>query len=237
MRFPFRTVVSVFVVVSTMLLSTSLFAAMIVQKSIIHYQPGDSARQDVEIQNPDKEPLYIQVEVLEVINPGADNEEKRAVANPKDAGFLVTPSRLAIQPGSSKIVRLVNLKALGDKERVFRINLKPVAADIEAEQTGVKILVGYQLLVLISPMSPDAALLSERKGNKLILTNNSNANVLLSRGQQCAVSATETEEGKDCVDLPVKRLYPGNKLELDLKYTTPVEYLFSAGTSNQVVTY
>ena len=65
-------------------------------------------------------PLYVEVVLYEVKNPGEENEERIVVTNPKEAGFLVTPNRLVIPPGSRKLVRFVNMKPL-DKERIFRI--------------------------------------------------------------------------------------------------------------------
>jgi len=212
-------------------------ASMLVQQSILQFRVGDPSRMDVEVKNPDLEPLYVQVEVHEIVKAGEEGEQRVLVTNPKESGFLVTPNRLVIQPGAAKNIRLVNLKALGDKERVFRVTLKPVAADVEAEQTGVKILVGYQLLVLVSPNAPKANLHVKRTGKRLELFNDGNTNVLLSRGKQCQVAATEKTEASNCEELVSKRVYPGNTAVYELKYDTPVEFLYTTGTFNQSVVY
>ena len=228
------------ILITLALISSSCFvsAAMIVERSILYYNPGDPSRQDVTIQNPDAEPLYVQVEVFEVVNPGDENEELKLITNPKESSFLVTPNRLAIPPGAQKMVRFVNLKPLGQTERVFRVNLKPVAEDLEAEQMGVKIIVGYQLLVLISPSEQKIELTGKREGKKLTLTNTGNINVLISRGNQCE-KGVEPKPGTNsgCAELPAARIYPGNKLEVDLPYDTPVEYLVSSNGSNQQSVY
>lgn len=213
-------------------LSNALWASMIVQQSIVYFQPGDSNRQDIKVTNPDAEPLYIQVEIKEIINPGKPDEIIKPVSNPKEAGFLVTPNRLAIQPGSHQSVRLVNLKGLMDTERVFRVALKPVAADVEATETGVKVLIGYELLVLIQPIAPKILVSHVREGNKMTLVNEGNTDVLLSKGEQC-----KDDKKTECTELPVYRLYAGNKAVIDLKYDTPVNYILSSGMSNQAVIY
>ena len=215
-----------------MTFSGMLSAAMIVERTVLHYQPGSPSRQDVEIRNPDEDTLYIQVDIYEVINPGSEDEERRLVTNPRDANFLVTPNRLAIPPGGRKLVRLVNLQELGEKERIFRVSLKPVIEDVESEQTAIKVLVGYQLLVLIQPAQPSPELTASREGNVLTLTNNGNTNILLHRGQQCA----ENDPGV-CVDLPVRRLYPGNVWQIELEMDTPVQFVRTVGTNNQTVVY
>lgn len=221
------------------LLSSQGWAAMIVERSILYYLPGEANRQDVEIRNPDQEPLYVEVEIMEILNPGTDKEEKKMLTNPKESGLLVTPNRLAVQPGAKQMIRVVNLKGAGDKEKVYRINLKPVAADIEAEQTAIKILVGYQLLVLVAPAKPEPKIESVREGKKLILTNKGNVNILLSRGTQCAklLEPKPADAKEECDEMPIRRLYPGNSMEVELKYDTPVNYLFSNGPSNQSVSY
>ena len=212
--------------------SGNLWATMQVDNMIVHFQPGDPSRKEVKVTNPDREPLYIQVELKEVLNPGLPNEVKKPVTNPKEAGLLVTPNKMAIQPGGEQVVRIVNLKGLKDVERIFRLTLKPVAGDIEAEQTGVKILIGYELLVTVQPIAPKFEITPSRNGNKLVLENTGNINVNLSKGTQC-----KDAEKSECVDLPSYRLYAGNKVELDLKYTTPVNYFATTGMNTQVVQY
>jgi Mat/Ecp fimbriae periplasmic chaperone len=232
MAFSFRSVIGVLAMSALLVFSNSLWAAMIVQQSILYFQPGDPSRQDVKITNPDAEPIYIQVEIREVINPGMPNEEIKLVTNPKDAGFLVTPNRLAIQPGSQQSIRLLNMKGLTDSERVFRVALKPVAADVEATETGVKILIGYELLVFIHPIAPKINISHMREGNKLILENIGNVNVLLSKGTQC-----KDDKNTECTELTPQRLYPGSKRIIDLQYTTPVNFVLTSGMSNQAVVY
>ena len=209
-----------------------LHAAMIVERTVLHYAPDGSNRQDVEVRNPDDETLYIQVDIFEVINPGTDEEERREVINPREANFLATPNKMAIPPGGRKLVRLVNLQEPGDKERVFRVNLKPISADVEADQTAIKVLVGYQLLVMIHPAEPEPKLAATRDNGKLKLVNEGNINILMHRGQQCAADKPD-----DCVDLPVKRLYPGNSWELELEKDGPVQFIQSVGTTNQSVVF
>ena len=217
-------------------------SAMQINQAIIDYQPGDTSRKDIEISNPDPEPLYVQVEVKRVVNPGMPDEKTEVVTNPKESGLLVTPSRLAIQPGARKLVRVVNLKPLGDKEKVFRIALTPVPADIEAETTGVKILVGYQILVLMQPMVPTAKVEVTRAEGKLTLTNSGNTNVLFVNGKQCPESdkGAENKENaaQECEAIPAFRLYAGATHEVELKYKgAPIEFLEMTGSSGEMKVY
>lgn len=232
MTFLFRSLSSALITLTLVVFSGNLFASMIVDNTVINFQQGDPSRKDVKIKNPDMEPLYIQVEVKEVINPGSPDEVIKPVVNPKEAGFLVTPNKLVIQPGAEQLLRVVNLKGLKDYDRIFRITLKPVVGDVEAEQTGVKILVGYELLVLIQPFAPKVNVTHVREGNKLILENKGNTNVGLQKGTQC-----KDDTKAECTELPSYRLYAGNRVVVELKYDTPVNYLLTAGMSTQAVEY
>ena len=215
-------------------------AAMVLDKAIVHFGSGAPNRQDVEIRNPDNEPMYIKVEILEVLNPGMENEERRVVSNPKAAKFLVTPSKLVIPPGGRKSVRMLNIGKLpADKDKVFRINLTPVTPDIEAEQMAIKVVVGYQLLVLIQPNTPRIDIQSSREGKKLVLHNAGNTNVLLRSGSNCPapVAPPTKPSNEGCVEMQSQRLYAGNTVEIELTYDTPVEYFMAIGLDNQKAVY
>lgn len=208
-------------------------ASMSVSKAIVHFEPGKSTREDVLVSNSDSKPLYVKVEIIEIENPGSASETRKIVKNPKAARFLVTPNKLVVPPGGRKAVRLVNLAPGGDKERVFRVNLTPVVADEAVEQTSVKILVAYQLLVLMQPASPEAKLVAERKGNKLTVTNTGNSNALLRSGKLCA----NIEDQSSCSELPTKRLYAGNTWELELTGPGTVSYIKAVGLENERVSF
>lgn len=202
-------------------------AAMGVDRSIVHFEPEGSPRADVQVINPDDEPLYVQVEVLEVVYPGTLDEQRLPVADPRTVDFLVTPNRFVVPPKSRKIVRLVNLGGHGEQERVLRVNLKPIPAPMEAATSGIRVLVAHQLLVVVMPERPNRDIVASREGNRLVLENRGNVNVLLRSGRDCASEADiQAGDGKTaCVSIPARRLYPGNSWDVDLAYGGPVEFV------------
>ena len=216
-----------------LLISVSAFASMELNNVIFHFEPGEPSREDVEIFNPSNAPLYVQIEPKEVLEAGSVEEERRLIQDPREAGLLVTPNKLVIPPGATKVVRMVKLGAY-DKERVYRIGAKPIVDGIESETSGLKILVGYEILAIAYPSEADPNLNVRRNGKKLIFENAGNANVLLREGYQCANPNMDKEE---CTALPGKRLYPGNIWELDLPEDLPVRYYQSVGTRHFVETY
>ncbi len=209
------------------------YAAMELNNVIFHFEPGEPARQDVEVFNSGAEPLYVEIQPMVVLAPGEPNEDRSPIQDPRAAGLLVTPNKLIVPPGATKVVRLVNLGSTPE-ERVYRIAAKPVTGGIQAEQSGLKILIGYEVLAIVYPVNPRPQLEVSREGRKLRMRNTGNTNILLREGFQCAAPDQPME---DCAQLPGKRMYPGNAWELDLPLDSEVTYYESVGTRNFVETY
>lgn len=219
-------------------LASSAWGSMVIDRSIIYFDGKSPNRQDVEVSNPDKDVLYVKVEVLEVLNPGTDREQRVVVKNPKKSQFIVTPNKLVVRPGKKKIVRLLNLNKAPQQDRVFRINLKPVTPPLAATETGVKVVVGYQLLAIVQPPQAKPKLSVKRSGQTLTFTNHGRTNVLLRAGRQCPPGVdVNTATDNQCQSLPTKRMYAGNTWSLPLPYNTPVEYFLSIGLNNKKVLY
>ena len=206
-------------------------AQMIVSNAIVHFEPGEPARQDIEVENTGSETMYVEIKPQMVVEPGTINESRKNIVDPREDGLLVTPNKLVVGPGARKRVRFVNLEPNPEDERVYRVTIAPVVSHVEAEQTGIKILIGYEVLVLVQPRKPVAELLAKRDGERVWFENNGNTNVLLREGYQCENKELPREE---CDALRGKRLYPGNSWELDLPRDRPVEYFVSVGTKNSV---
>jgi P pilus assembly chaperone PapD len=216
---------------------TNVSANMVLSEAILHFEPGKPLRKDIEVENVGDETLYIQIDPQVVRNPGTDEESRDAYTDPRDAGLLVTPNKLIIPPKSRKLVRFVVLKPASDKEdSVYRVTFKPISnPDVPKDgQIGVKVVIAYQVLVLVQPSNPEPKLVAKRNGNKLLFINNGNTNVLLREGRQCPNKSSAEDE---CQTLPGQRIYAGNKWSVDLPSNKPVEYYLSIGTKNSVETY
>lgn len=215
-------------------LSFQASANMLVSNSIVHFGPDQPGREDVEIENPTSEPMYIKVAPSIVHNPGTEQETRELITNPKEAGLLVSPNKLVIPPGGRKLVRFVNLRPNAQSEHVYRVAITPVVNRVDAEVTGVKILIGYEVLVLTQPVNAQPGLVAKRAGNTLHFHNEGNTNVLLREGYQCPF---ETADKEECEPLTGKRIYPGNNWSVDLPLDRPVEYYLAVGRKNSVAVY
>jgi len=213
-------------------------ANMVLSNAIVHFDERSPSRQDVEITNVGDEPLYVKIEPHMVVNPGTDSEERVAIKNPREHGLLVTPNRMVLAPGTAKSMRIVKLPFPADpqqtKERIYRISARPVVGDVTSNQSGVKVLIGYEVLAIVYPADPAPNLVVKRDGLKLTAQNQGNTNVLLQEGFQCETPEQPLEE---CAPVRGKRMYPGLTWSVDLEHDLPVRFFQSVGTRNYVETY
>jgi len=207
----------------------------VLSEAIVHFEPGKPLRKDIEVENPGAENLYIEITPAVVSEPGTTNEQRESITDPRESGLLVTPSKLVIPPGGRKLVRLVSLEPLGKEERVYRVTFKPVVGDVESEHIGIKVLIGYEVLVLMQPAIPDPNLVTQRNGKTLSFENKGNTNVLLREGKQCPDGVARDSE--KCTSVRGKRLYPGNSWSVDLPYSKAIDYQMSVGTKNSIKTF
>lgn len=213
------------------LFPTASLADMILNNSIIHFEPGKPSRQDIMVENSADEPLYIKVTPYSILNPGTEQQNREKIINPKESGLLVSPNKLVVPPGGRKLIRFVNLNPRGDKESVYRVTIEPVTGELVGKETGLKLLIGYEVLVLAQPVKLNPRLVAKRAGKTLSLSNQGNTNIYLMQGKQCPGENTAAE---DCTTLRDKRLYPGNKWTVSLPHDGPLQYQLAIGTKNSL---
>lgn len=193
-------------------------AELVVSQLIVELKPAGPRTADIEIFNNGEERSYAVVEPREIIKPGTSGEERVAIADPAKLGLLASPARMILEPSQRRTLRIAAIGAPGERERTYRVTVKPVAGDVAGSESGLKLMIGYDLLVLVRPQVVRNALRSERSGSKLTFTNDGNASVELAEGKQCDPG------GKTCQALPAKRLYAGASWEQKLPRPAGGEY-------------
>jgi len=188
---------------------------------VVDLQPGKHDRQDVEVANSGPDLAYVEVDPREIVGAGTAAEASRTDPDPEKLGILVSPTRLILQPGQRRLIRVASLPAASDRERVYRVTVKPVVGKLSAEQTGIKVLLAYDMLVLVRPTVPNPVVSATRAGNALTIRNDGNVSVELDDGQQC-------DANRHCTDLPGKRLYAGASWTQQLKAAGPVDYTINS---------
>lgn len=204
-------------------LASLAHAEMVLSQVIVDLVPGKPARDDIEVFNDGPERMYVAADLFEIRNPGTAQEQRVPATDPEASGLLITPQKLVLAPGERRTVRVAAVGDRPPKDRVFRVAIKPVAGPLSAEQSALKVFVGYDALVLLRPAQFIGNLAAERSGKTLTLVNGGNTSQELFDGRQC------DSNGKDCRKLPAKRLYSGATWQLALPFDTPATYKAAIG--------
>ena len=203
-------------------------AEMVLSQVIVDLQPGKPSHDDIEVWNDSPERMYVVADPAQIQSPGTPAERRVTIADPAVSGLLVTPQRMVLEPGQRRIIRLAALLPRDMTERVYRVIVKPVAGPVSAETTALKVLLGYDVLVLLRPQRMAGEVTGTRSLRKLTFRNDSNTAQEIYEGRQCDAA------GKNCKTLSATRLYAGAQWTADLSYDTPVEYRLTAGNGSSV---
>lgn len=210
--------------------ATAARAELVLSELIVELQPGKQIRDDVEVWNDSPDRAFIAVEPREILNPSLPSQTARRDPDPEKLGILVSPARMILEPGQRKLVRIAALTATPDRERVYRVTVKPVVGAVQSDASGLKILLGYDVLVLVRPAQPIAKVTGVRNGRTLTFRNDGNVSVEIIDGRQCASGAAQ------CTQLPGKRLYAGGSWTVGLQSDLPAQYtLKSPGRADRRV--
>jgi P pilus assembly chaperone PapD len=205
-------------------LASTAHADMVLSQVIVDLVPGKPARDDIEVFNSGADRIYVAADVFEIRGAGTPAEERVPVApDPEEAGLLVSPQKLVLGPGERRTIRVAAIGERPATDRVYRVAIRPVAGPLAADESALKLFVGYDALVLVRPAQVVDDLAGERSGRSLTLTNRSNVAQELFSGQQCDAA------GKDCRSLPSKRLYAGAIWQQTLPFDTAVSYKSAIG--------
>lgn len=193
-------------------------AELVLSQLIVDFQPGSKPIDDVEIWNDSPDRSFVSIEPREIIDPSLPSQGVRRDPDPEKLGLLVAPTRMILEPGERKLIRIAVLSSDRSSEHVYRVTVKPVAGPIRSDDSGLKLLIGYDLLVLVRPSQPIPRITGIRTGRRLTFSNSGNVSVEIVDGRQC------NSPGSNCVDLPGKRLYPGASWSVELQSDMPAEY-------------
>jgi P pilus assembly chaperone PapD len=202
-------------------------AQLVMNQVIVDFAPGRPTFEDVEVWNSSRERLYLVAEPAEMVSPGLPAEHRVTSPDPAQLGLLVTPNRMILEPGQRRLLRVAAIAAPTNAERIYRVMVKPVTGDVSADQTALKVLVGYDVLVIVRPLVPAATVTATREAGQVVLHNGGNTNVELFDGTQCDA------QGAHCTELPSKRLYAGATWKPDSARPTPLEYSVKVGTQTR----
>ena len=139
-------------------------ADLVLNMVIVDLVPGQPPRADIEASNTGSERIYVVAEPAEIVNPGRPDERRVASPDPAALGLLVTPQKMILEPGERKLVRIAAIAPPARTDRIYRVTIKPVAGDVSAATSALKILVGYDVLVVARPAVMTGTVTATRTG-------------------------------------------------------------------------
>lgn len=143
---------------------------------------GNSGNTKIEVMSQSDKVSFVKVSEKKIINAGTPQEKEVGVEGVDDGGLIITPLKLAITPGSSRIVRLVTLNP-PEKETTWRVYIQEVSAEEfnsvdnnkpqrkASAEVGVNIVWGA--LVHVLPRRPVFSLGFDPKSGMIFNTGNS----------------------------------------------------------------
>jgi len=220
-RLPIRALLLIAANLATPL--SSARADLLLSQLVVELAPNERARADVEIWNSGTDQTFVTVDPREIIEPGTARESNRTDPDPERLGLLVSPQRIILQPGQRRLLRIAALAA-NDREHVYRVTVRPVVGQISSDSSGLKVLVGYDVLVLVRPAEVKPHVSGTRSATGLTLKNDGNVSVELVDGKACA-GATSS-----CMELPGGRLYAGAEKTVQIAASSRVQYKLKIGS-------
>lgn len=215
-------------VLAAMTAAAPASADLVLNQVVVDMLPTAPPRVDIEAANTGKERIYVVAEPAEIVNPGRPDERRVANPDPGALGLLVTPQKMILEPGERKLIRVAAIAPRTTRERIYRVTVKPVSGGVTAQATALKVLVGYDVLVMVRPTTLDGTVTAVRTGASLSLTNTGTTNVELFEGRQCDAA------GKTCTPLPPKRLYAGVTWSQPIDPARPADYRIKIGNTTVV---
>ena len=194
-------------------------AELVLSQLILDLEPARQTRGDIEIWNKGPDIVYVAVDPREILRPGTPAETGFVSPDPEQLGVLVSPARMVLEPGQRKRLRIAAIGNAFARERVYRVTVKPVVGQLSSDRAGLKILVGYDLLVLVRPTNPSPSLVGTRTGDHLVVRNEGNTSVELADGKACDASK------KVCEPLPGGRIYAGAEKRISISPLRRAHYL------------
>jgi hypothetical protein len=219
-------------IVSIWLGATTTRADMVLSEAIVDLQSPGEMRHDIEVSNSGEEPLYVEIEVAQIVDPERAQPTRVHLDDPRTAGLLASPNRLVVAPAELKRVRVVVRKPATERDLVYRVSFIPRENPaVSEEEIAFKVLIGYDVLVIVRPPQGKPELRVEREGQRMLFENAGNSSVLIRKLEQCPEAAAE------CTEINGNRLYAGERWEVILPHPEPVRVFESYRSNNTVKQY
>lgn len=173
----------------------------------------------IQVYNSGDKPLYLDISLLRVDNPGASPEKKTPISSISQPEIIFNPSKITLGPNQKRDIKLLPLKS-PEQETLYRLYIEPI---VETKVTGsnseknkihapMTISIGYGVLIHhVPPLSAQTHHWQHQclPGNSLILSSKGNVHSkfkeLTSQDETKITDSLNLYAGTP-VTLPVKQL-------------------------------
>ncbi len=200
-----------------------------VSPMLMYFHAGTNV-QDITVSNTDQAVEYASVVPVYLPNMGLSTAKPVAFdgTNPQTFGLMISPTKMALQPGTARKVRVVNLLNNVPADRVYTLtisNINPtqtVVSEANGSSAQMSMSYGYQIKVFVLPANPLPVVSAKRNGTSVTITNTGNSYISLRSGQLCDSSGDHCKPLSSDLDYHV--LYAGNTWTYTLPTAGVVKY-------------
>lgn len=232
-----------------------------INQSIINYNNNGNLSKKFDVKSGFPHRSYVTTELYEIVNPGKDDQRKILykavdkktdygkkilkemsrkgieVKHPFDSDMHQNPSKIILEKKGdfldTKSMSIINLNKNLDKERVYRLKVFPIVKGFTKKNkaNGVKIMMQYEVLLLVQPVNPILKYNYALEGKNLFIENTGNSNFIIEKMTQC------DNKKENCYEITPKRIYADATYNFKLKYSTDVISRFDFGGKRTEVTF
>ena len=162
-----------------------------------------------------KQTEYVKATIKKITNPGTTQEKETVITQGDSKNLVITPEKIALAAGTTRITRLVNMQASA-AEQVYRVYFDPISS-LDNEQapdtTNVNNKVGVNIswgaLVFVPPLKPEINISFDAQQRRI--NNTGTIHIELSRIGLCPTQNSDT----GCKWTPItKKIYPQQSFTL-----------------------
>lgn len=198
------------------LASNSVIAEKItLSKNMVFFDKNESKREVIEVINlmPGHKAFFETV-INEVLEPQKGTKSQmKVLTDPSEAGLFVSPNKAIISEDENKTnISIINVNKKLDKERVYRIDVKPVISGIKGIEKGarIKVLMAYDILVHVQPNNPVMDYQYNFSKDHFVLKNTGNVFFTAKDGKQCIAKDS-------CFPMPTGKVYSDGTVKIPLE--------------------
>ncbi len=186
-------------------------ANIALDKVVLTFAPDERPVQNITVTNHSDKPTKVTGTAFKITNSGQPTESEAPAQD-----IALAPKAFELEPGQSRMVRLVVRDFPENMEDIYRVRFKPDTPEYRTQETdsGTSVKIGVIMsmgaLVMVQPKVPQQNLIVTRDATQLHYHNQGNTTVQLQREDFC------NQDRSVCVPLEGKRIYPGMKWDLDI---------------------